>query len=91
MFILRYPELRHVRTRVKSPGQNGSRERGFGTPKYERLFLDEIPDALTLVERAEAYRIEYSTIYPHETTAWNRPTEVHHDLTVPIIPVFKAK
>ncbi|HAM13950.1 MAG TPA: transposase, partial [Microbacterium sp.] len=45
LFILRHPELRHVRTRVKSPGQNGSRERGFGTLKYERLFLDEIPDA----------------------------------------------
>ncbi len=31
----------------------GSRERGFGTLKYERLFLDEIPDAVTLAERAE--------------------------------------
>jgi hypothetical protein len=27
---------------VKSPGQNGSRERGFGTLKYEQLFLEEI-------------------------------------------------
>ncbi|WP_051777840.1 hypothetical protein [Kitasatospora phosalacinea] len=24
------PEPRHVRTRVRTPGQNGSRERGFG-------------------------------------------------------------
>jgi len=30
-FIATHPELRHVRTRVRSPGQNGSRERGFGT------------------------------------------------------------
>ena len=27
-FIATHPELRHVRTRVKTPGQNGSRERG---------------------------------------------------------------
>ena len=31
-----HPELRHVRTRVRTPGQNGSRERGFGSLKYER-------------------------------------------------------
>jgi transposase InsO family protein len=30
-FIAGRPELAHVRTRVNSPGQNGSRERGFGT------------------------------------------------------------
>lgn len=65
LFILRHPEMRHVRTRVKSPGQNGSRERGFGTLKYERLFLDEIGGALTLIERAEDYRTEYNTERPH--------------------------
>lgn len=69
LFIMRHPELKHVRTRAKSPGQNGSRERGFGTLKYERLFLNEIPDALTLVERAENYRIEDNTIRPHEAIA----------------------
>lgn len=69
LFIGSHPELRRVRTRVKSPGQNGSRERGFGTLKYDRLFLDEIADALTLVERAEDYRIEYNTERPHETIA----------------------
>ena len=52
-FIELHPELAHVRTRVKSPGQNGSRERGFGTLKYERLFIDEIDDAVVLAERAE--------------------------------------
>ena len=88
LFITRHPELKHVRTRVKSPGQNGSRERGFGTLKYERLFLDEIPDALTLVERAEDYRIEYNTIRPHEAIAWNRPLEVHLGHADPTIPNF---
>jgi len=76
-FILKHPELAHVRTRVKTPGQNGSRERGFGTLKYERLYIDEIDDAVMLAKRAEDYRIEYNTIRPHEALAWNRPKEVH--------------
>lgn len=54
-----HPELKYVRTRVKSLGQNGSRERGFETLTYERLFPSEFPDALTLAERAEDYHIEY--------------------------------
>ncbi|WP_371152451.1 hypothetical protein [Buchananella felis] len=34
LFIMQHPELRHVHARVKSPGQNGSRERAlFGTLK----------------------------------------------------------
>jgi len=32
-FISQRPELRHVRARVKSPGENGSRERGFESLK----------------------------------------------------------
>ena len=91
LFITSHPELRHVRTRVKTPGQNGSRERGFGTLKYERLFLDEIPNALELVERAEDYRIEYNTVRPHEAIAWNRPQEVHQGLAEPTTPNFKTK
>ena len=82
-FIVTHPELAHVRTRVKSPGQNGSRERGFGTLKYERLYLDEITDAVMLAERAEDYRTEYNTVRPHEAIAWNRPQEVHLGLAGP--------
>ncbi|MEH0060014.1 integrase core domain-containing protein [Auritidibacter ignavus] len=80
-----------MRTRVKSPGQNGSRERGFGTLKYERLFLDEIPDALELIERAEDYRDEYNTIRPHEAIAFNRPKEVHLGLADPTVPTFERE
>jgi hypothetical protein len=29
LFIMRQPELNQVRTKVRTPGQNGSRERGF--------------------------------------------------------------
>ncbi len=61
-FIELHPELRHVRTKVRSPRQNGSRERGFGTLKYERLYIDEITDAVMLAERAEDYRLEYNHV-----------------------------
>ena len=89
-FITLHPELHHVRTRVRTPGQNGSRERGFGTLKYERLFIDEIADALTLAKHAEEYRIEYNQIRPHEAIAWNRPQEVHLGLADPAIPTFQT-
>lgn len=88
-FIASHPELAHVRTRVKSPGQNGSRERGFGTLKYERLYIDEITDALELAARADDYRIEYNTIRPHEAIAWNRPIDVHLGRADPTIPTFE--
>ena len=87
-FIATHPELRHVRTRVRTPGQNGSRERGFGTLKYERLFLEEITDVHDLVEHADAWRVEYNTIRPHEALAWNRPADVHNGLADPMIPTF---
>lgn len=90
-FIAAHPELAHVRTRVKSPGQNGSRERGFGTLKYERLYIDEIDDALMLAKRAEDYRREYNEIRPHEAISWNRPREVHLGLADPTIPTFQTK
>ena len=89
-FIALHPELAHVRTRVKTPGQNGSRERGFGTLKYERLYLDQIDDAVMLAQRAEDYRVEYNEIRPHEAIAWNRPKEVHLGLADPTIPTFET-
>lgn len=87
-FIATHPELRHVRTRVRTPGQNGSRERGFGSLKYERLFLEEIPDAIDLAAHVEGYRIEYNTVRPHENLSWNRPIEVHLGYADPKIPNF---
>jgi putative transposase len=90
-FIELHPELAHVRTRVRTPGQNGSRERGFGTLKYERLYIDHIDDAVTLAERAEDYRLEYNQTRPHEAIAWNRPQEVHLGLADPTTPTFETK
>lgn len=90
-FIAGRPELAHVRTRVRSPGQNGSRERGFGTLKYERLYIDEIDDAVMLAKHAEEYRIEYNTVRPHEALAWNRPLDVHLGIADPTIPTFQTE
>jgi transposase InsO family protein len=56
------PELRHVRTRVKSPGQNGVRERAFQPLKYERLYPEPIGDPTDLVREADAYRAEFNTV-----------------------------
>ena len=76
-FIAARPGLRHVRTRVRSPGQNGVRERAFGSLKYERLYREQIEDPLDLVREAEAFRVEFNRIRPHEALAWNRPVDVH--------------
>jgi putative transposase len=87
-FIAAHPELDHVRTRVKTPGQNGVRERGFESMKYERLYFEEIDDGLVLAEHAEAYRIEYNTVRPHEALSWNRPLDVHTRCAQPGILTF---
>lgn len=87
-FITAHPELRHVRTRVRTPGQNGSRERGFGSLKYEKLFLEEIHDVLDLVAHAEDYRTDYNTVRPHEAISWNRPHDVHIGTADPLTPNF---
>ncbi|WP_100813977.1 integrase core domain-containing protein [Microbacterium lacus] len=91
LFIMRHPELRHVRTRVRTPGQNGSRERGFGSMKYEWLFREEIDDAPQLVEHIDAYRADYNHVRPHEAIAWNRPADVHAGLADPTIPNFEIQ
>ncbi len=89
--IVDHPELHHLRTRVTTPGQNGSRERGFGTLKYDRLFIDDIDDAVMLAKHAEEYRLEYNQVRPHEPIAWNRPLDVHLGTADPTVPTFHTK
>lgn len=84
--ITAHPELRHIHTRVRTPGHNGVRERAFQTSKYERLYREQIDDALDLVRQADTYQAEFNTIRPHKTLTWNRPSHVHHDLADPAIP-----
>jgi putative transposase len=78
-FVASRPELRHIRTRRKSPGQNGVRERAFGSLKYEHLYRMEIDDLTALTREAETYRQVFNRIRPHEALGLHRPIEVHHD------------
>lgn len=59
--------------------------------KYERLYIDESDDDVMLVKQAEDYRIEYTTIRPHETLAWARLFDVHLGNADPTIPTFQTK
>jgi putative transposase len=78
-YIAGRPELLHIRTRRKSPGQNGVRERAFGSLKYEHLYRREIETLQDLAREAEAYRQVFNHIRPHEALDFYRPIEVHHD------------
>lgn len=48
------------------PGQNVSRERWFGTLRYERLHLDDILDVIGLAVRIQRYWFEHSSMRRHE-------------------------
>jgi transposase InsO family protein len=80
-FIDKHPELIHIRTKRKSPGQNGVRERAFGSLKYEHLYRHEIDDGHDLGLHVESYRQLYNTIRPHQTLAGRRPLHVHLEAT----------
>ena len=76
-YIEKRPELIHIRTRRKSPNQNGVRERAFGSLKYEHLYRHEIDDGHQLGQEVETYRQLFNTIRPHEGITMRRPLEVH--------------
>jgi putative transposase len=86
------PELIHIRTRRKTPQQNGVRERAFGSLKYEHLYRLEIDDGHTLGQEVETYRQLFNTIRPHQALAMRRPLDVHleaindHQTTKPTEP-----
>ncbi len=76
-YIEKRPELIHIRTRRKSPGQNGVRERAFGSLKYEHLYRLEIDDGHTLGLEVESYRQLFNQIRPHEAIGMRRPLHLH--------------
>ena len=80
-FIASRPELVHIRTRAKSPGQNGVRERAFGSLKYEHLYrhADQIATLADLHREAEHYRKIFNQIRPHEALGMRRPIEIIRD------------
>lgn len=73
----RRPVLRHIRTRIKSPGTNGVIERFFGTGKYEHLYREEITDGLMLAAEMDRFRTIYNTIRPHQYLQDRTPASVH--------------
>lgn len=76
-YIEKRPELIHIRTRRKSPNQNGVRERAFGSLKYEHLYRLEIDDGHQLGVEVETYRQLFNQIRPHEGIDMRRPLEFH--------------
>ena len=78
-FIGEHPELIHIRTKARSPGQNGVRERAFKSLKYEHLYRHEIDDGFDLGHEVETYRQIFNTVRPHQTLAGRRPLDVHLD------------
>ena len=76
-YIEKRPELIQIRTRRRSPNQNGVRERAFGSLKYEHLYRQEIDDGHTLGVQAESYRQLFNQIRPHEGIGMRRPLDVH--------------
>ena len=76
-YIEKRPELIHIRTRRKSPNQNGVRERAFGSLKYEHLYRQEIDNGHTLGLEVEAYRQLFNTVRPHQAIGMRRPLDVH--------------
>ena len=80
-FVDKHPELIHIRTRRKSPGQNGVRERAFGSLKYEHLYRHEIDDGHDLGLQVERYRQLFNTVRPHQALAGRRPLDIHLEAT----------
>ena len=76
-FIAGRLELTRVRTRHRSPGSNGVRERGFGTLKYEQLYRHDIDDGIDLARHVEQQRQIFNTQRPHEALAWRFPRDVY--------------
>lgn len=90
-FIAGTGVLQHIRIKARSPGQNGVRERGFGTLKYEHLYRHEISDGPTVAREAEAYRQVFNHIRPHEALGMATPAQ-HYltpaDRAVPTAPIL---
>jgi transposase InsO family protein len=76
-FIASRPELTHVRTRHRSPGSNGVRERGFGILKDEQLYRHDIDDGIDLARHVEHQRQVFNTRRPHEALDWRFPHDAY--------------
>jgi len=88
-FIDSRPELRHVRTRRRSPQTNGVIERYHGAIKIEQLWRELPADGTEMTTMVQDFRQLYNTIRPHETLAGARPIERYlaDPPNVPVTPV----
>jgi len=85
-FIASRSEFVHIRTRRKSPGQNGVRERAFGSLKHEHLYRCEIETLTDLARQSSAYRHVFNHIRPHEALGFHRPIEVYRQSSLKPTP-----
>jgi len=69
------PELRHIRTRRRSPQTNGVIERYHGAIKIEALWRDLPADGIQMAAMVDDFRALYNHVRPHETLAGDRPIE----------------
>lgn len=69
------PELRHIRTRRRSPQTNGVIERYHGAIKIEQLWRDLPADGAQMTRMVDDFRQLYNHVRPHETLAGARPIE----------------
>ena len=87
-FVAATAVLEHIRIKARSPGQNGVRERRFGSLKYEHLCRHEITDGVAVAREAEAYRQVFNHFRPHESLGMARAAERYlaavHDRPEPV-------
>jgi putative transposase len=74
-FIGARPELRHIRTRRRSPQTNGVIERYHGAIQIEQLWRDLPADGAQMTAMVDEFRQLYNTIRPHEALDGDRPIE----------------
>jgi putative transposase len=74
-FIASRPELRHIRTRRRSPQTNGVIERYHGAIKIEQLWRQLPADGAEMTRMVDDFRQLYNTTRPHEALAGDRPIE----------------
>jgi transposase InsO family protein len=87
-YIASRPELRHVRTRRRSPQTNGVIERYHGAIKIEQLWRQLPADGAEMTTMVDEFRDLYNTVRPHESLAGDRPLERY--LAQPARPLAAA-
>ena len=82
-YIASRPELRHVRTRIKSPETNGVVERFFGAIKVEQLWRELPDDGPSMALAVADYIALYNAGRPHEALGQRFPLAAY---TAPLTP-----